>query len=195
MFLTGTQGSADRNPSAELSGGVVQPVEFPGAATVSFRKHLPGRIWRPQNRWTGRLRSGQVRVSVRDGFCCEKQLQEVVVLTLLFSHPPFFSSSLSLCYVVGVICALFSFLETKNILFRETLWIVFLLAVFLYGLKEEGRCLTFFQTRQKHVRNICIYVTVTPPPVFFPTGEEASGHFEAHDVEETEGRCRKKPGT
>lgn len=49
-FLTGTQGSADRNSFAELGGGAVQPVELPGAAAVSFRKHLPGRIRRPQNR-------------------------------------------------------------------------------------------------------------------------------------------------
>lgn len=56
VFLTGTQGSADRNSSAELGGGVVQPVEFPGAAAVSFRKHLPGRIRRPQDRRTGAVK-------------------------------------------------------------------------------------------------------------------------------------------
>lgn len=49
-FLTGTQGSADRNSFAELGRGAVQPVELPGAAAVPFRKHLPGRIRRPQNR-------------------------------------------------------------------------------------------------------------------------------------------------
>lgn len=37
-------------------------------------------------------------------------------------------------------------------------------------------------------------VTIAPPPVFYPSGEEASGHFKAHDVEETEGRCREEPG-
>lgn len=56
MFLTGAQSSADRNPSAEFSGGVVQPLKFPGATPVSIRKHLPGRIWGPQNRRTGLLR-------------------------------------------------------------------------------------------------------------------------------------------
>ncbi len=54
--------------------------------------------------------------------------------------------------------------------------------------------LDFFQATNKYICKICIYFTFTPPPVFSPTGEEASGHFEAHDVEETEGRCRKKPG-
>lgn len=46
---TGTQGPTDRNSSPELGGGVVQLVKFPGASAVSIRKHLPGRIRRPQN--------------------------------------------------------------------------------------------------------------------------------------------------
>lgn len=45
MFLTGTQGSTDRNSSTELSGGVVQLVKFPGASAVSIRMRIPGRIW------------------------------------------------------------------------------------------------------------------------------------------------------
>lgn len=53
MFPTGTQGFTDRNSSAELGGGVVQLVKFPGASAVSIRNHLPGRIWRSQNRRTG----------------------------------------------------------------------------------------------------------------------------------------------
>ena len=56
MVLTGTKGSADRNPSAELGGGAVQFVEFPGATAVSLRKHLHGRVRKPQNRRAGVLR-------------------------------------------------------------------------------------------------------------------------------------------
>lgn len=50
MLSTGTQGFTDRNSSTELGGGVVQLVKFPGASAVSIRNHLPGRIWRSQNR-------------------------------------------------------------------------------------------------------------------------------------------------
>lgn len=50
FFLTGTQSSADGNTAPKLCGGVVQFVELLGAAAVSLRKYLSGRVWRPQDR-------------------------------------------------------------------------------------------------------------------------------------------------
>lgn len=71
MLSTGTQGFTDRNSSTELGGGVVQLVKFPGASAVSIRNHLPGRIWRSQDRWTGLFHTAKLPPSVSAFFSWE----------------------------------------------------------------------------------------------------------------------------
>lgn len=49
----GTQGAADWDSAAELSGRAVQPAELSRTSAVFFRNHLPRGVWWGENRRTG----------------------------------------------------------------------------------------------------------------------------------------------